>query len=474
VRVLVLSHLYPAPGHERHLFVHQQVLGLRAAGVDVSVFSPTGYSPRLPLLSGARLRRRRATPARAVRDGVAIDYPRVLVLPRRLLYDRSGDIFHATLARRVPALRAAGVELIHAHQALPDGAAAARLARDLDVPYVVTVHGVDVYRHLRDGGRVADRTIEIVGGAAAVVGVSSSVTRRLAPYVAPERLFVNHNGTLGASDARETAPVTDEATGDAARTDDLTEAGGAGAVRSAGGLLAAAGVGPDEPVVLTAGYLIERKGHRVMLDALARIVADRGAEACPHWVVAGDGPLRGALLERAAQLGLAARVHLLGRLPHDDVLALMERAVVFALPSWDEAFGLVYTEAMMAGTPVIACRGEGPEDFVVDGLTGYLVPAHDAAALATVIEGVLDDPAAARAAGTAGRKTAAALTWQRNADRQKRIYEWVLGRGPAPDREDRDDGRDRTDGRGGTGHDTRTGDHGRHDDPGRTDERTQA
>ncbi|HMK93538.1 MAG TPA: glycosyltransferase, partial [Thermoleophilia bacterium] len=152
--------------------------------------------------------------------------------------------------------------------------------------------------------------------------------------------------------------------------------------------------------------------------------------------------------ERAAQLGLAARVHLLGRLPHDDVLALMERALVFALPSWDEAFGLVYTEAMMAGTPVIACRAEGPEDFVVDGVTGYLVPAHDATALTTAIERVLDDPAAARAAGAAGRRAAAGLTWQRNADRQKQIYEWVLGRGPAPDREDRHDG--------SGGHDERT------------------
>ncbi|HMK93713.1 MAG TPA: glycosyltransferase, partial [Thermoleophilia bacterium] len=286
MKVLVISHLYPAPGHERHLFVHEQVLGLRAAGVEVSVFSPTGYSPRLPLLSGARLRRRRATPASAVRDGVAIEYPRVLVLPRRLLYDRAGEIFHATLARRVPALRAAGIELIHAHQAMPDGAAAARLARDLDVPYVVTVHGVDVYQHLRDGGRVADRTIEVVGGAAAVIGVSSSVTRRLARYVSPERLFVNHNGTLGASDAAEAAGGVAEvvggaaaaagdaaaAAGDAAPTDGADGSG----LPNAEGLLAAAGIGPEEPVVLTAGYLIERKGHRVMLDALARIGADRG------------------------------------------------------------------------------------------------------------------------------------------------------------------------------------------------------
>jgi teichuronic acid biosynthesis glycosyltransferase TuaC len=104
----------------------------------------------------------------------------------------------------------------------------------------------------------------------------------------------------------------------------------------------------------------------------------------------------------------------------------MARARLFALPSWNEAFGLVYTEAMAQGTPVVACRGEGPQDFIEDGVSGYLVPARDAGALADVIARVLDDPGAAQAVGQAGRAVARTLTWERNARAVHDVYEQVL------------------------------------------------
>ena len=122
----------------------------------------------------------------------------------------------------------------------------------------------------------------------------------------------------------------------------------------------------------------------------------------------------------------ADAVHFLDRAPHERVLALVARADVFALPSWDEAFGLVYTEAMAQGTPVIAGRGEGPEDFIADGVSGYLAPVRDAEALAGIIARVLDDPAAAAAAGKAGKAAALALSWGRNAGLTLGVYEKVL------------------------------------------------
>ena len=103
----------------------------------------------------------------------------------------------------------------------------------------------------------------------------------------------------------------------------------------------------------------------------------------------------------------------------------MARAQLFALPSWDEAFGLVYTEAMAQGTPVVAGRGEGPEDFIEDGVSGYLVPVRDAEALAGIIATVLDDPGAAADVGEAGKAAALALSWERNARLTLDVYETV-------------------------------------------------
>jgi glycosyltransferase involved in cell wall biosynthesis len=86
----------------------------------------------------------------------------------------------------------------------------------------------------------------------------------------------------------------------------------------------------------------------------------------------------------------------------------------------------VYAEAMSQGTPVIACRDEGPADYIQDGVSGWLVPPGDPDALATVIAAALDDPAATHAVAEAGREAAAALTWTANAERQLAIYEQAL------------------------------------------------
>lgn len=387
MKITVLSHLYPAPGHERHLFVHEQACALRHLGVQIDVISPTAMTMGLTWLH-PRLRRRHATPQRAVRDGIVADYPRVPVLPRRLLFDRSGDLYYTTLRRRLPALRAAAPDLLHAHQAMPDGAAARRLADDLGVPLVITVHGADVYQHLRAGERTERRTKQVLAGADAVVAVSSKAAAHLRDIVPAERLHVNLNGIVGSLD----------------RVSPSQEA-------------------PGRLLLLTVGYLIERKGHAVTLDALRRL-RDNGLD--PLWTVVGDGPLRGQLERRADELGVANAVDFRGRLPHDEVLALMARADLFVLPSWDEAFGLVYTEAMAQETPVVGCLGEGVQDFVTDGVSGYLVPPHDAAVLAAALAAAFGDERGRRRVGAAGRAAVLELTWQRNARRQIEIYQHVL------------------------------------------------
>ena len=179
--------------------------------------------------------------------------------------------------------------------------------------------------------------------------------------------------------------------------------------------------------MLTVGYLIERKGIRELIAAAGRLRRD-GRHG--HLAIVGDGPLRAALAAQAEAEGVADVVHFLGRVPHERVLALMARADLFALPSWDEAFGLVYTEAMAQGTPVLAGKGEGPEDFIEDGVSGYLAPVRDAGALAGIIAAVFDDPAAAAAVGEAGKAAALSLSWERNARLTLGVYENVLH--PAP------------------------------------------
>ena len=385
MKVLVVSHLYPTPGRASSLFVHDQVVALRALGVDVSVVSPTALTPRCLGLN-ERLRARAATPAAATIDDVAIDYPRVVVLPRRVLQHQQAAFYYRGLRPLAARLRGAGIDLVHAHQAFPDGAATRLLAADLGVRYVVTVHGADVNANLVGDPRVRRRTLRALDGAAAVMAVSGAVARHLAAVVPEDRLHVVPNGVTVHDPV---APST---------------------------LL------PGRRVVLSVGNLYASKGHATVLAALARL-GDAYADVA--WIVVGDGPERRPLADRARRLGLGARVLLLGWRPHDEVLGLMARADAFVLPSAPEGFGLVYAEAMTQGAAVVACAGEGPADFVADGESGLLVPAGDAAAVATAIARLLDDRDLTRRLAAAGHRAVDELTWQRNANDQLAIYEAV-------------------------------------------------
>jgi glycosyltransferase involved in cell wall biosynthesis len=383
VRVLVVSHLYPYPGVDRHLFVHEQCVALRGLGVELHVISPTPWIPRV-LWSNSRMKRRGSKPRRAVREGIVAEYPRFPQPPRRILFDRLGDFAYHRL-RRLPSVAEGRYDVIHAHQALPDGAVAARLSGDLGVPYLVTVHGVDVHRGLAREGPVARRITGVLQGAGAVVAVSGVLARRLTEAVPGADVHVVHNGVP------------------------------AGLHRAA-----PADYLPGRRVVLAAGRLVEGKGFEHVLEALARL---RGEHDDVHGVIVGEGVLSRRLAVRAAELGLADRVAFPGRLEHDELLRMMARADVFALPSAPEGFGLVHLEAMTQGTPVIGCLDQGPSDFIEDGVSGHLVAYGDVDALTHAVAGILADPSRARSLGEAGRRVAEGLTWERNARRMLDLYE---------------------------------------------------
>lgn len=163
---------------------------------------------------------------------------------------------------------------------------------------------------------------------------------------------------------------------------------------------AARGSLPETPsadgahVVLTVGRLDHNKGQELVLRAAAAL-ARPGLQV---WF-AGTGPREAELRALADQLRVPCA--LLGR--RDDVPALMTRADVVVQPSRWEALPNTVLEAMALARPVVATAAGGTPEAVRDGVTGWLVPVDDVAALAAAIAGALDDPAAARARGAAGR-----------------------------------------------------------------------
>ncbi|RON52433.1 glycosyl transferase [Pseudomonas frederiksbergensis] len=126
------------------------------------------------------------------------------------------------------------------------------------------------------------------------------------------------------------------------------------------------------------GRLVEPKGFRLLLDAYAMALH---RQALPDLVIAGDGPLRGALTAQANRLGIAHRVHFTGFLSNP--YPLLKHARLFILSSIHEGMPTVLIEALALGTPVLACDCEtGPRELLDNGRLGELVEVNDIPALA--------------------------------------------------------------------------------------------
>jgi glycosyltransferase involved in cell wall biosynthesis len=157
---------------------------------------------------------------------------------------------------------------------------------------------------------------------------------------------------------------------------------------------------PDEgtPRIVFVGRLKYPKDGETLLRAAAAL-GDRDYVL----EIVGDGPDR----EQLESLPHDERVRFAGE--RDDVPQLLAASSVFVLSSRSEGLPISVLEAMAAGLPVVASDVGGLREQVVDGETGLLVPAGDAAALADALARLIDDPSLRRTMGDASRARAEAL-----------------------------------------------------------------
>jgi glycosyltransferase involved in cell wall biosynthesis len=164
------------------------------------------------------------------------------------------------------------------------------------------------------------------------------------------------------------------------------------------------GIGPDVPVVVTACRLFAEKGTAELIDAIGALrstIPDIQLLVVGHDTT-NDQTFIGALRALVARLELDEHVHFTGRRP--DVDALMAAADVFAMPSFEEPFGLVFAEAMAMEVPVVALDNGGTKEVVTNGVDGLLSAPGDAAGLVDNLRTLLTDPDLRRRMGTAGRQ----------------------------------------------------------------------
>jgi glycosyltransferase involved in cell wall biosynthesis len=185
-------------------------------------------------------------------------------------------------------------------------------------------------------------------------------------------------------------------------------------------------VAAEAPTVAVIGNLWPVKGHRTLVEAVAKLPAELHHV---RFLCAGEGPEREHLTARIAQLGLGDRVILLGH--RLDVPAILARAQAACLCSSAEGLSNALMEAMAARLPVVATRVGGNPELIHHGENGFLVPYGDADALAATLMALLSAPEKAREMGQRGRKRVEAeLSMERMADGHGALYRRALGAAP--------------------------------------------
>lgn len=181
---------------------------------------------------------------------------------------------------------------------------------------------------------------------------------------------------------------------------------------------------PEGRLVAVIGNLWPVKGHRTLVEAVARLPQSLHDV---KFICAGEGPERDYLEKRIAELGLGQRVILLGH--RLDVPAVLMHAQAACLCSSAEGLSNALMEAMAARLPIIATRVGGNPELIGDN--GKLVPYGDVAALTEALTALLSKPEEARAMGVRGRKRVESeLTLTRMADGHGALYRKALGRAP--------------------------------------------
>lgn len=328
-----------------------------------------------------------AAPARETRRGVDIRHPRY-VIPPKIGMTYAASALARIFEREARDLIGEGYDfdLIDAHYLYPDGVAAARAAKALGKPFIVTARGSDVTL-LATYPRQREMILDAIRKADGVIAVAASLKEELVRIGAPaEKIRVLRNGV----NLEKFRPLDRDA------------------IRERLALKGA--------VIASVGSLIQRKGHDLAIEAIAQMPDTT-------LLIVGAGPERARLQSLARRLGVMERVKFLGEMAHDRLPEIYNAADALILASTREGWPNVLLEAMACGTRAVASEAGGNKEVVASRDAGLIAGERTAKAFANTLSSLLTN-----ADRTATRRFAEAYSWDETSDALSALFETVKSR----------------------------------------------
>lgn len=372
----------------RHgIFVENRLRHLLANSDVVSkVVAPVPWFPFKAAVFGEYARFARV-PSEEVRHDIEITHPRYLLLPKIGMNLTPGFMANA-LIRSLRGMIDQGYDfdLIDAHYFYPDGVAAARAARRLGKPLVITARGTDL-NLIPDYARPREMIRRAALEADGLITVCQALKDVLVELGVPAgKVTVLRNGV----DLEMFRPPADRI--------ELRRR-----------------LGFEGNVLLSVGHLIKRKGHDLVIRGLRQLPDTR-------LVIAGDGEELARLKDIAREEGVAERVSFLGAVRHEELKDYYGAADALVLASSREGWANVLLESMACGTPVVATDIWGTPEVVAAPEAGVLVQRNPVSIAEGVSRLMRNLPER-----SATRRYAEQFSWDATTQGQLDLFKRVLG-----------------------------------------------
>lgn len=278
-------------------------------------------------------------------------------------------------------------DLIHAHGEI-SGLAAIAASRKLKIPAVVTIHGIDTCKRLSQG-HAAKMFHSVFHQANKIIYVGEPLQKYFDNITNASRRCVVHNGFK--------LPIAKKS--ERARDPRLIR-------------------------IISVSFLHEGKGVDLTLQALGEL-KKMGIENWNYTII-GAGYLKKHCEKIVNKFELEKKVIFMGEMDHHDVYSQLADADIFCLPSYREAFGIAYLEAMAHGLLTIGVQGQGPEAFIQHKKTGFLVkPQNLNHLIETLHTTIMHFDAMRKIALTGKQYVLEHFTWNKHAEKLHAIYKEV-------------------------------------------------
>ncbi|NVK54900.1 MAG: glycosyltransferase family 4 protein [Alteromonadaceae bacterium] len=341
MNMVTISSLFPNKNDPKHgIFVKTRLKHYLAAypNVQAVVIAPVPWFPFKHNVFG-EYAKYAGVPDKEVIDGMTVFHPRYLVVPKIGMYLTPRMMRWAIQSVLRKLLKTQTVDVIDGHYFYPDGVAICQVAEEFNIPFTCTARGTD---------------INLIPQYPKALKMLQPVFRKAAHMMAVCQALKDEMITLGVPDERVTVLRNGVDLKLFSPSDNAQQA----VLKSQKQI--------NDKLVLSVGWLIERKGHHLIIEALQHLDNVR-------LVIAGDGPELAKLKQVAARFGVAERVKFLGSVDQPTLNQWMMAADALVLASSREGWANVLLEAMASGTPVVATKVWGTPEVVQPASQGVLV-----------------------------------------------------------------------------------------------------